>query len=281
MKLGIALGGGGAKGLAHIPMLEVIDEFGLQVHQIAGTSIGAIVGVLYASGYSAKEIRYIVSQMTYKKGDGLLRSIKEKYTFRWLQYIDIDWRGNAFLKADKFMADLMLDVKVSVIEDLQCQLKVVAADFWKREQVVFECGDIRQAVQASMALPGIFVPMIIDDQVLIDGGSVNPVPFDVLDGCDLIVAVNVMGNRTESADLIPSFSEAVFNSFQIMQTTILKHKLHTAPPDIFIAPDIVDIQMLEFYKAEEIFKQAEPAKELLRRQLDELLQLKSRSWCPD
>ena len=59
MKLGIALGGGGAKGLAHIPMLEVIDEFGLQVHQIAGTSIGAIVGVLYASGYSAMEIRHI------------------------------------------------------------------------------------------------------------------------------------------------------------------------------------------------------------------------------
>ncbi len=275
MKLGIALGGGGAKGLAHIPMLEVIDEFGLPVHQIAGTSIGAIVGVLYASGHSAKEIRYIVSQMSYMEGDGLLRSIKDKYTFRWLQYIDIDWSGNALLKADSFMADLMYDVRASVFEDLTCQLKVVAADFWKREQVVFESGDIRQAIQASMALPGVFVPMAINDQVLIDGGAVNPVPFDVLDDCDLVVAINVMGNRTESADLIPSFTEAVFNSFQIMQMTILKHKLLTAPPDIFIAPDIVDIQMLEFYRAEEIFKQSEPAKELLRRQLDELLKSKS------
>ncbi len=276
MKLGIALGGGGAKGLAHIPMLEVIDEFGLQVHQIAGTSIGAIIGVLYASGYSAKEIRYIVSQMTYVKGDGLLRSIKDKHTFRWLKYINIDWGGNAFLKADSFMADLMSDVRVSAFEDLKYQLKVVAADFWKREQVVFDSGDLRQAVQASMALPGIFVPVVIGDQVLIDGGAVNPVPFDVLNDCDLVIAVNVMGNRTESADLIPSFTEAIFNNFQIMQTTILKHKLRAGPPDIFIEPEIVDIQMLEFYKAKEILRQSGPAKELLRRQLEELLKIKSR-----
>ncbi len=277
MKLGIALGGGGAKGLAHIPMLEVIDEFGLQVHQIAGTSIGAIVGVLYASGYSALDIRHIVSLMTYVKDDGVLHSIKDKYVLRWFEYIDINWSGKAFLKADSFMSDLMNDVKVSDFKDLRCQLKVVAADFWKREQVVLDSGDIGQAVQASMALPGIFLPVVSDGRVLIDGGAVNPVPFDVLDGCDLVIAVNVMGNRTESANLIPSFTEAVFNSFQIAQTTVLKHKLLEAPPDIFIAPDIVDIQMLEFYKAEEILKQSEPAKELLRRQLDELLELKGRS----
>ena len=272
MKLGIALGGGGAKGLANIAMLEVVDEFGLDIHQIAGTSIGAIIGVLYASGYSGREIRYIVSQMSYMEGDEFLQTIKDKQIFRWFQYLDVDWRGNALLKADAFMNDLMIDVRCSTFDDLRCQLKVVAADFWKRDQVVLESGDIRQAVHASMALPGIFVPVVIENQVLIDGGSVNPVPFDILDDADFKIAVNVMGNRTESEDLIPSFFEAVFNTFQIMQATILKQKLQECPPDIFISPEIVDIQMLEFYRADEIFKQAESAKESLRRQLGESLE---------
>lgn len=272
MKLGIALGGGGAKGLANIAMLEVIDEFGLDVHQISGTSFGAIVGVLYASGYSGLEIRRIVSQMSYMKGDDFLKTIKDKQIFRWFQYIDIDWSGNALLKADAFMNDLMIDVRCSTFDDLKCQLKVVAADFWKREQVILESGDIRQAIHASMALPGIFVPVVINNQVLIDGGAVNPVPFDILDDSDIKIAVNVMGNRTESEDLIPSFFDAVFNTFQIMQATILKQKLKDCPPDIIMAPKIVDIQMLEFYKAEEIFRQSEPAKEVFRRRLDQLLE---------
>ncbi len=277
MKLGIALGGGGAKGLANIAMLEVIDEFGLDVHQISGTSFGAIVGVLYASGYSGLEIRHIVSQMSYMKGDDFLKTIKDKQIFRWFQYIDIDWSGNALLKADAFMNDLMIDVRCSTFEDLKCQLKVVAADFWKRDQVILQSGDIRQAIHASMALPGIFVPVVINKQVLIDGGAVNPVPFDILDESDIKIAVNVMGNRTESENLIPSIFDAVFNTFQIMQATILKQKLKDYPPDIFIAPKIVDIQMLEFYKAEEIFRQSKPAKESLKRQLDQLLEHHIRS----
>ena len=149
---------------------------------------------------------------------------------------------------------------------------VVAADFWNREQIVFETGDLRTAVHASMAIPGIFNPVVIDQQVLVDGGVVNPVPYDlVLNDCDITIAIDVMGNRTESADLIPSFSESIFNTFQIMQKSILRQKVAAHPPDIYIAPDIVDIQMLEFYKAEEVFKQAQSAGDQLKTELEKLL----------
>ena len=166
----------------------------------------------------------------------------------------------------------MKDVKVDKFEDLKYPLQVVASDFWKRKQVVFDYGELEPAIHASMALPGIFTPVVIKGQVLVDGGAVNPVPFDLLGECDIVIAVDVMGNRTESIDLIPSLCEAVFNTFQIMQTTILQQKLIDHPPDIYIAPEIVDIKMLEFYKADQIFKQAGSAKDLLRKKIEKLLE---------
>lgn len=271
-KIGIALGGGGAKGLAHILMLEVIDELGIKPHRIAGTSIGAIAGMLYASGMSGKNIRENVEQMSLTEEDSFTDAFTKKDVFKWLQFIDIGWKDGGLLKADSFLDHLMQEVKISTFEELTIPLMVVAADFWNREQIVFETGDLRTAVHASMAIPGIFNPVVIDRQVLVDGGVVNPVPYDlVLNDCDITIAIDVMGNRTESEDLIPSFSESIFNTFQIMQKSILRQKVAAHPPDIYIAPDIVDIQMLEFYKAEEVFRQAQSARDQLRTELEKLL----------
>ena len=272
-KVGIALGGGGAKGLSHILMLEVIDEFGIKPHRIAGTSIGAIAGVLYASGLSGKAIKENIEQMSITESDSLSDIFTKKDVFKWLKFIDISWKDGGLLKADTFLDNLMERVKVKDFEQLSIPLSVVAADFWKRDQIVFHNGDIRSAVHASMAIPGIFDPVVNGKQVFVDGGVVNPVPYDLLlDDCDLTIAIDVMGNRTESADLIPSLSESIFNSFQIMQKSILRQKVAACPPDIYIAPDIVDIQMLEFYKAEEIFKQAQSAADELRKALEKQLQ---------
>jgi len=271
-KIGIALGGGGAKGLAHILMLEVIDELGIKPHRIAGTSIGAIAGMLYASGMSGKNIRENIEQMSLMEEDSFTDAFTKKDVFKWLQFIDIGWKDGGLLKADSFLDHLMQEVKISTFEELTIPLMVVAADFWNREQIVFETGDLRTAVHASMAIPGIFNPVVIDRQVLVDGGVVNPVPYDlVLNDCDITIAIDVMGNRTESEDLIPSFSESIFNTFQIMQKSILRQKIAAHPPDIYIAPDIVDIQMLEFYKAEEVFRQAQSARDQLRTELEKLL----------
>lgn len=271
-KFGIALGGGGAKGIAHIPMLEVLDEFGIVPHQISATSIGAVVGILYAAGYSGREIRADVDRMSNLEADGLVDSLTERSFFKWFELLDIDWSGKAFFKADTFLTELMRAVNGTRFEDLNIPLKIVAADFWKRTQVVFDSGDLKSALQASMALPGIFKPVVRNGRVFVDGGTVNPVPFDLLDECDYVIAINVLGTRTESGDLVPNFSEAVFNTFQIMQTAILQQKLQEHRPDIYLAPDIANIRVLEFYKANQVFSQAESTKDELRRQLESLLE---------
>jgi len=273
--IGLALGGGGAKGLAHICMLEVIDEFGIRPSCIVGTSIGAIVGVLYASGMSAKTLREEIQSVSNTKKNKFANTAKN--VFSWLQLVKVNWKGGGLLKVDAFLDDLMEHVKVSDFEELRTPLKVVAADFWQREEVVLGTGDIRTAIHASMALPGIFEPVVADGRVLVDGGVVNPVPYDlIMDECDVTIAIDVMGSRTESVGLVPSLQESVFNSFQIMQKSILRQKIAAQPPDIYICPEIVDVLMLEFYQAGKIFAQAGPAADQLRRELERHLERANR-----
>ena len=265
--IGLALGGGGAKGLAHICMLEVIDEFGIQPTRIAGTSIGAIIGVLYASGISGKTLREEFQRVSRSEQHSFADAVRN--VFNWLQLVDVNWKGGSLLKADAFLDDVMDHVKVSDFEELRMPLKVVAADFWHRDEVVLGTGDIRTAVHASMALPGIFEPVVVDGRVLVDGGVINPVPYDlIMDACDVTIAIDVIGHRTQSAGLVPSLSESIFNTFQIMQKSILRQKIAAHPPDIYICPEIVDILMLEFHEAAEIFAQAGAAADQLRRELE-------------
>ena len=122
-----------------------------------------------------------------------------------------------------------------------------------------------------MALPGLFTPLKAEGRVLIDGGAVNPVPYDVFGGlCDEVVAVDVSGRRAGSH--IPGVMDTLFNTYQIMQSSILAEKLRTNPPAIFVKPEISDVRVLEFHKAHEIYRQAQPAKERLKADLEALLE---------
>jgi NTE family protein len=160
---------------------------------------------------------------------------------------------------------------VAAFEDLPIPLRVVAADFWTAEQVVLESGPLLPAVQASMSLPGVFRPVVIGERVLTDGGGVNPVPHDLLGDCDLVVALDVMGRRVAPAHKIPNPFQAVLGMFDIMQHTIIARRLAHCPPDIYLKPDIVGVELLDFHKAEAIFAQAAPAQQALRRELAEKL----------
>ena len=273
-KVGIALGGGGAKGLSHILMLEALDELGVKPHMVSGCSIGAIVGVLYTSGMSGARMREEISRMVFSEKESITETLMKKDILKWITMATPTSQGGGLLKVDKFMSYLLDIVKVTNFDELEIPLKVVAADFWEKKQVVFETGDLKTAVQASMALPVIFTPVILDGTVLVDGGTVNPVPFDLLqDDCDLVIAVNVLGKRSINDGLVPSFFDALFNTFQIYEHSLINEKIRNTPPDIYIEPDIIDIRMLEFIKAEQIFEQAEPAKELLKKKLRAALNL--------
>lgn len=270
MKIGLALGGGGARGLAHIPMLQVLDELGIRPYRMAGTSIGAVIGAIYASGVNGSAIRKGTDRMLIKDGDTLKEVLARKDALAWIKLLDIDFLGNALFKGDAFVEFLYRQIEKSTFEELSIPLKVVATDFWDSTQVVFDRGDLLKAIKASMGLPGVFSPVHMDGRTLIDGGCVNPLPHDILSDCDLVIAVNVMGRlEKREGQKSPTAVRAVLETFNIMQRTIIAEKLAKCPPTIYIEPDISNVDLLEFHKAPEIYAQAEKtARELRNRLLD-------------
>ncbi|MBU4201062.1 MAG: patatin-like phospholipase family protein [Verrucomicrobia bacterium] len=270
-KIGLALGGGGAKGLAHIPMLEVFDDLGIQPYRIAGTSMGSIIGALYASGIEGGQIRQSVQNMIIAKGESFREALRRKDVRKWIKFIDLEFGPHALFKGDRFIDFLYQAMGVSTFDALKIPLRVVATDFWTSKQVVLESGKLLPAVKASMALPGVFTPVVMRDRILIDGGGVNPVPHDLLDDCDVVVAVNVMGRMSRPSREVPNLFRAVLGMFDILQNSIIAEKLKINPPDIYVKPDITGVDILEFHRAGEIFAQAEPAKRKLRKDLMRLL----------
>ena len=268
-KIGIALGGGGAKGLAHIPILEVFEELGIRPVCVAGTSIGAILGVLYCSGIPPSQTRRELTEVSFS-GEGRLRDLLGKREIlKWLDFAQFQFDRSALLRSDRVMDILFSDLGPRRFEDLHTPLKVVATDFWAREPVVLDRGELIPALKASMAVPGVFPPVEIEGRLLVDGGMVNPIPYDLLpQDCDITIAVDVAGRRTPSSDETPSMVDLVFNAFQIAARSIVQEKLSRVKPDIYVEPDIEDIRLLEFYKAAQVFRQAQPAKEQFKRELE-------------
>lgn len=267
-RIGLALGGGGAKGLAHVLMLEVFDEMGVVPYRIAGSSIGAVMGMLYASGMSGSEIRALVDQLTVSPDESWIDSLFSEEITRWVDFIKLKLGEGGLADSSVFISYLGEVTGCSDFSELKIPLKVVCADFWSREQVVFESGPLLPAVKGSIAIPGLFEPVRHADRVLVDGGLVNPVPFDLLHKeCDLVVAVDVLGIRTPESDDGIGIFETSFNSFQIMQHTIVREKMARMAPDIYIRPALENVRVLEFYKADQIYLDANPAARGLKSML--------------
>jgi NTE family protein len=270
--VGIALGGGGAKGLAHLLMLEVLDDLGVVPIHITGTSIGAIVGALYASGMSAEEARSRIEELTTADA-GSLRDLMRGSSLKWLKFLGIEWSRGGILDTDGFLEHFNELLGVKRFDELKLRLSVIATAFWLREEVVLETGEILPAIRASMALPGIFQPVVREGKVLVDGGATNPVPFDVLDpACDVTIGVSVLGTRApKERGELPNVVDGVFNTFSIMEASIVREKRRLRPPTIYVEPDIEGVRILEFHKANQVFAQAEPARDQLRRELERAL----------
>lgn len=280
-KIGLTLGGGGAKGFAHLPILEVFDELGIKPCCITGTSIGAILGALYASGHSAKNIAEMFHELIVPPNARFRDIIRSKDVLKIFDLIDphISFKPQGLLKGEKLLAYLYEQMQVETFEELNIPLKVVATDFWRREQVVFDSGDLLPAVRASMALPYIFTPVVEDDRVLVDGGLVNNVPLDLLDEtCDLRVAVDIMGKISTPPTKIPSPRDAVFHTYQVMMEAMAREKRANHPVDIYLNAPLVDVDILDFHKPWQIYQQGLAAKADFKRQLEQLLEEKKRPF---
>ncbi len=271
--IGLVLGGGGARGLAHILMLEVFDELGIKPKIIAGTSIGAIYGAAYASGLPARDIRAHTEETLTKKF-GLVRDVLAARVQRSGSFWDLFSARSAFL-APGALLDLVLPARVpQSFEDLEIPLRIVASDFYAIEAAVFSSGPLRPAIAASMALPVIFEPVLIGGRSLIDGGLTNPLPFDLLQGeADVIVAVDVSGTTVPSPSRPrPTAIEALFASSFLFERSIVREKLKSHQPDIYIDAGTGRYQALDFLKVRDILAAAKPAQDQLRIKLKRVLE---------
>lgn len=272
MKIGLALGGGGVRGLAHISVLETLDDLGIKPSIIAGTSMGAIIGALYASGMSGKEIRERISRILILKDDTWRDVVAKKSDLlKLVKAFSAEIPRGGFINTQGFFEYLFSEIRKRTFEELEIPLLVIAADYWTAEEVVFEKDALLPALQASMAVPGVFAPVPFAGKVLVDGGVVNLVPYDhLLERADLTIAVDVSKVRNPGKNEIPGALESVLGAFNIMQASALAEKMKIRKPDIYVQTEIQGVRMLDFGKTEEVFLQAAPAIALLRKQLKDL-----------
>lgn len=264
----LALGGGGARGLAHILMLEVFDELGIKPTVIAGTSIGALYGAAYASGLTARQIRAYTEEILGRRFD-LIRQLfasRSEPVQRLLRVVPV---RSSLLNSATLLDLLFPDQVAKDFSELSIPLKVVATDLASQEAAVLDSGPLRPAVAASIAIPVLFSPVVIEGRMMVDGGLANPLPFDLIDGAaDITVAVDVNA-KTAKADIgpRPTAVEVIVQSIQILQKSITRERLRYRRPDILIQVAVDQFAVLEFTKPREILEAAQPAKEILRREL--------------
>jgi NTE family protein len=263
----IALGSGGARGLAHVVVLEALDELGIRPVAIAGASIGAIVGATYASGLEARQIHAHVEAALRSRAKVLTKLMRARVG----RFSDLVLRrsGNPVMLDAETCLDLFWpDRMPAYFSQLSIPLLVVATDFHASRQVVFSTGALAPAVASSMAVPGLFRPVEFSECVLIDGGAVNPLPYDLLfDHADIVVEVDVtIGGRMRERRM-PTVLGSMFGGAQIMQGAITAQKIKLRPPDILLRPEVERFNVLEFMRAAQILRAAESAKDDLKRAL--------------
>ena len=267
----LALGGGGARGLAHIAVLEALDELRTRPAAIAGTSIGALIGAAYAAGMSGKEIRRFVIMLAHDRAEILRRLIATRAgTFANL--LNLGFGSATLVDAEKFCEQFLPEQVPHDFGELEIPLIIVASDLYRREQAVFSSGALKPALAASIALPAVMRPVVLAERILIDGGATNPLPFEELRGrADVVVAVDISGAPTDARRDIPSPWECMLATVLVMANAITAEKIKRGAPDLIVRPKVGAFRALDFLQASAILRAAEPVKAELKEKLAALL----------
>lgn len=272
-RVGLALGGGGARGIAHIGVLKILEREGVPVDFLAGTSIGGIVAAPYAAGFSAGEI---------EKEAVRLGSINNLVKF-------VDWLPNrkGLLQGQavyRYLGQILGDDLC--FEDLVRPLAIVAVDLNSGRQVILNSGLVSDAVRATLAIPGVIAPMKMDGRKLVDGGILNNVPADVARsmGADIVIAVDVAAARlildpdsglnaedVIRSALLPNFALDMWRAQAVMMQEIVRLRSAANPPDLLIKPAVPpDVTTFSVGRMAELIRIGEKATEAV---LPEILAL--------
>lgn len=271
-RIGLALGGGGARGIGHVAILEVFDELGLKPAYIAGTSIGALIGATYAAGMRGKEIRaHLIEAL--ENRFFLVRQLfgaRAQPVQRLLSVLPL---RSALINPEALL-DLVLPMSLPArIDDFQIPFAAIATDMQAQTETALTAGPVKPAIAASIAIPVLFSPVTIDGRVYADGGLVNPLPIEHLTAdVDLTVAIDVTGERDPTAMAgHPTVTKMLVHSIAIFQKTIIRERLRHAAPDVYMDLDVGSFGALQFHRVMDILEAVEPAKATFRDRLIRLL----------
>ena len=287
-KIGLVLGGGGAKGLAHVGVIKVLEEQRIPIDYIAGTSMGAIVGGLYAAGMSSDELEGLIENINWTevfkdkppRKDRTFRDKEDDYTY--LLDFETGVRGGKFRLPEGFIQgqQIYMELKklthavrdVSDFDQLSIPFRAVAVDAGTGQQVVLEQGSLPEAIRASMSLPGVFAPAYIDGRLLVDGGILNNVPIDVARdmGADIVIVVDVGSPISDLGDSSSAIS-IMSQSSAILSRTRTEAQLATlASTDVLLVPDISEVGALDFNDLHKIVALGETVAQQRRSELTRL-----------
>ncbi len=254
------LAGGGARGVAHIGAIEELERQGFEIAAVAGTSMGALVGGVYASGRLTEFKEWMCTLDKYKV----------------FGLVDFTLSSEGLVKGDrvmKAMQELIPDVQ---IEQMPVPFAAVAADLLTGREVVLDRGGLYEAIRASISIPSVFRPVHRDGMVLVDGGTVNPLPLNRVrrEEGDLLVAVDVSApfgaDPTTRANASLNYYKVLIASSQIMQQHITQLMCRLYRPDVLVQMPADSYGMFEFYRSAELIEAGRAATRVaLARQLEQ------------
>ena len=298
LKIGLALGSGAARGLAHIGVLKVLEKYQIPIDIVTGTSMGAFIGGAYASGMKVKIMEDIALNTNWKL---MAKMFSPTISF------------SGFVDGKRIKEFLETVIGNRNIEELDKKFACIATDILTGEEIVIDQGSLIEAIRASISIPAIFTPVYHRNRFLVDGGIVNPVPVDTAKkmGADIVIAVNVIPHtpsilkkekmrkekvikkkeeinsqkiniaiaeyiknkidelvnlsniseifKKEEKHSPPNLINILFNTINIFEEEIIKLKLEKEKPDFIITPDTINIKPREFSKAREAIETGEKA----------------------
>lgn len=255
-KVGLALSGGGARGLAHIGVLKILEKNKIPIDFISGTSMGALVGAIYSAKPNAKKL----------EKDFLDRPWKNAFDYNLFP-------SQGLIKGDKIERWLEKQIDDIEFKDLRIPLFVTSFDLKSKREIIFNKGNVAEAVRASISLPGIFVPVENKGRLLVDGGVVDPIPSEVLSkaGADIVIAINVnaihdkepvmgeIATKKRDSTNIPNILKTFSNSLQREGAILAEYDLVNKKINLVINVYLEDIGTLDFEKIKRAIRAGELA----------------------
>ncbi|OWK19740.1 Patatin [Mesorhizobium amorphae CCBAU 01583] len=276
---GVAFGGGGARGLAHIHAIEALDELGIKPVAIAGSSIGAIMGAGMASGMAGKDIHDYARSILSRRAEVATRMWRAR-PGTLAEAMQGGIRVSQF-NIERILKAFLPDAIPETFAELKIPLLVTATDYFGHKLAVFDDGDLHSALAASAAIPAVFRPVTRDGRVLIDGGIYNPVPFDLIEkAADIIIAIDVVGAPSEIERKHPTTVDLMFGATQLMMQSIIANKLKQCRPDILVRPAVSKYRVLDFMKIDALMSETVDIKDELKREIEKVVEGRSRDDKP-